>query len=144
MTFYPGPGIGGHCIAVDPFYLSWKMRLNGYEARFIHLADEINASMPAYVVDLVADALNRRQRCLNGARLLVLGLAYKRGVADTRESPALDIVARLQDKGAEVSYADPYVPAVTIGGRAPKAAQPTPQGGGPAPRRPVAPPHPPL
>ena len=121
MPFYPGPGIGGHCIAVDPFYLSWKMRLSGYEARFIHLADEINASMPAYVVDLVADALNQRQRCLNGAKLLVLGVAYKRGVADTRESPALDIVARLHDKGADVSYADPYVPAITVDGRALKA-----------------------
>jgi UDP-N-acetyl-D-glucosamine dehydrogenase len=123
MPFYPGPGIGGHCIAVDPFYLSWKMRLDGYEARFIHLADEINASMPGYVVDLVADALNRRRRCLNGATVLVLGVAYKRGVADTRESPALDIVARLQAKGAEVAYADPYVPAITLEGRTFKAIE---------------------
>ena len=123
MPFYPGPGIGGHCIAVDPFYLSWKMRLNGYEARFIHLADEVNAAMPGYVVDLVADALNRRRRCLNGARVLVLGVAYKRGVADTRESPALDIVARLHDKGAEVAYADPYVPAITVDGHAVKAIE---------------------
>jgi UDP-N-acetyl-D-glucosamine dehydrogenase len=123
MPFYPGPGIGGHCIAVDPFYLSWKVRLNGYEARFIHLADEINASMPAYVVDLVVDALNGQQRCLNGARVLILGVAYKRGVADTRESPALDIVARLQAKGAEVAYADAYVPSITVGGHVLKAVE---------------------
>jgi len=125
LPFYPGPGIGGHCIAIDPFYLSWTMRLNGYEARFIRLADEINAAMPAYVVELVIEALNRQRRCLNGARLLVLGVAYKRGVADTRESPALEILARLQAQGAEVSYADPRVPAVTVAGRTLKAVEVT-------------------
>src|SRR5438093_8861888 len=83
--FYPGPGIGGHCIPVDPFYLSWKMRLNGYEARFIHLAEEINHSMPAYVVELTTEALNERHVCLNGATILCLGVAYKRGVGDIRE-----------------------------------------------------------
>jgi len=125
LPFYPGPGIGGHCIAIDPVYLSWTMRLNGYEARFIRLADEINAAMPAYVVELVIEALNRQRRCLNGARLLVLGVAYKRGVADTRESPALEILARLQAQGAEVSYADPRVPAVTVAGRTLKAVEVT-------------------
>jgi UDP-N-acetyl-D-glucosamine dehydrogenase len=125
LPFYPGPGIGGHCIAVDPFYLSWKMRLNGYEARFIHLADEINRSMPGYVVELVAEALNRRRRCLNGARVLVLGVAYKRGVGDTRESPALEIIASLHEKGAEVLYADPHVPSIVLSGSDLKAVEVT-------------------
>lgn len=116
LPFYPGPGIGGHCIPVDPGYLAWKMRLNGYEARFIHLADEINRSMPSYVVELVAESLNRRRRCLNGARILALGVAYKRGVGDTRESPALEVLAQFQDRGAEIQYADPYVPSVEVGG----------------------------
>jgi UDP-N-acetyl-D-glucosamine dehydrogenase len=123
MPFYPGPGIGGHCIAVDPFYLSWKMRLNGYEARFIHLADEINRSMPLYVVDSVAEALNRRRRCLNGSRILALGVAYKRGVGDIRESPALEVLAMLRERGADVAYADPYVPSVVIEGTEMKAVQ---------------------
>ena len=115
MAFYPGPGIGGHCIPVDPLYLTWKMRLNGYEPRMIHVADEINRSMPAHVVDLVADALNGRRQSLNGARVLILGVAYKRGVSDTRESPALDVIERLHAKGATVAYVDPYVPSITVG-----------------------------
>lgn len=116
MPFYSGPGIGGHCIPIDPIYLAWKLRLNGYDARFIHLADEINRSMPAYVVDLVTEALNQRRRCVNGAKILALGVAYKRGVGDIRESPALEILAKLREHGAEVSYADPYVPAVVVDG----------------------------
>jgi len=125
LPFYPGPGIGGHCIAVDPFYLSWKMRLNGYEARFIHLADEINRSMPGYVVELVAEALNQGRRCLNGARILALGVAYKRGVGDTRESPALEVLDRLRERGAELAYADPYVPSIVVGGNTLKAVEPS-------------------
>src|SRR5438132_5124421 len=116
LPFYPGPGTGGHCIPVDPGYLAWKMRLNGYEARFIHLADEINRAMPAYVVELVEESLNRRRRCLNGSRILALGVAYKRGVGDTRESPALEVLAQLQLRGAEIRYADPYVPSVVVDG----------------------------
>jgi UDP-N-acetyl-D-glucosamine dehydrogenase len=116
MPFYPGPGIGGHCIPLDPFYLSWKMRLSGYEARFIHLADEINRAMPEYVVELVADALNRRQRSLNGSKVLAIGVAYKRGVGDVRESPALEVLGKLHGKGAEIAYADPYVPSVEVEG----------------------------
>ena len=127
MPFYPGPGIGGHCIGVDPFYLAWKMRLNGYEARFIHLADEINRSMPMYVVDSVAEALNRRRRCLNGARVLALGVAYKRGVGDIRESPALEVLSMLRERGADVAYADPYVPSVQIDGVMLKAMEPVPR-----------------
>jgi UDP-N-acetyl-D-glucosamine dehydrogenase len=115
LPFYPGPGIGGHCIGIDPFYLAWKMRLNGYEFRFIHLADEINRAMPGYVVELVTEALNGRRRCLNGAEILVLGVAYKRGVGDMRESPALEIISKLREKDAKVSYADPYVPSITLG-----------------------------
>ena len=117
LPFYPGPGIGGHCIPIDPSYLAWKVRLNGYEARFIHLADEINRAMPAYVVELVEESLNRRRRCLNGSRILALGVAYKRGVGDTRESPALEVLAQLQLRGAEIRYADPYVPSIVIGGK---------------------------
>src|SRR5439155_1569752 len=92
---------------VDPGYLAWKMRLNGYEARFIHLADEINRAMPAYVVDLIAEALNRRRRSVNGAQILALGVAYKRGVADIRESPAIEVLTQLRQCGADISYADP-------------------------------------
>lgn len=123
MAFYPGPGIGGHCIPVDPLYLSWKLRLNGYEPRFIALADEINRSMPLQVVELTIEALNRRRRSLNGANVLVLGVAYKRGVGDTRESPALEIVKLLRARGAEVSYADPHVPSVVIDGVPLKATE---------------------
>jgi len=110
MRFNPGPGIGGHCIPVDPLYLSWRMRLDGYEPRFIALADEINRGMPGYVVSLVMEALNDAGRALRGARILVLGVAYKRGVGDTRESPAHDVIVALRARGAVVSYADPYVP----------------------------------
>jgi UDP-N-acetyl-D-glucosamine dehydrogenase len=116
LPFYPGPGIGGHCIPIDPGYLAWKMRLNGYEARFIHLADEVNRGMPDYVVDLVAEELNKRRQAVNGARVLVLGVAYKRGVGDTRESPALEVLARLRHRGAQISYADPYVPSLEVEG----------------------------
>ena len=125
LPFYPGPGIGGHCIAIDPFYLSWKMRLNGYEARFIHLADEINRSMPSYVVELVTDALNQRHRCVNGARILALGVAYKRGVGDTRESPALEVLDQLRERGAELTYADSYVPSIHVGGITLKSVEPS-------------------
>jgi UDP-N-acetyl-D-glucosamine dehydrogenase len=112
MPFFPGPGIGGHCIPIDPMYLAWKLRLNGYEARFIALADEINRGMPSHVVSLLADGLNTRGKCLKGARVLVLGVAYKRGVSDLRESPALDVIALLRHKGAVVRYADPFVPVI--------------------------------
>ena len=118
MPFWPGPGLGGHCLPSDPYYLSWKVRLAGYEPRFITFADEINRHMPAYVVQLVTDALNDRARAVRGARVLVLGVAYKPNVADTRDSPALEIVDTLRAKGAQVAYHDPHVPViVTEGGR---------------------------
>src|SRR5436309_8633352 len=125
MPFYPGPGIGGHCIPVDPLYLSWKMRLSGYEARFISLADEINRAMPAHVLSLVSEALNEAGRALKGSRILVLGVAYKRGIGDTRESPAYEIIGTLLRKGAHVSYADPHVPAFMADGTELKAVEPT-------------------
>jgi UDP-N-acetyl-D-glucosamine dehydrogenase len=115
MPFSPGPGIGGHCIPIDPFYLSWKARLNGYEAKFIGLADEINRTMPRVVLRLLADALNARMKPINGSRILVLGVAYKRGVGDVRESPAIEIIEELFSKGAHVRYADPFVPTLTMG-----------------------------
>ena len=115
MPFYPGPGLGGHCLPSDPHYLSWKVRLAGYEPRFIAFADEINRQMPAYVVGLLADALNDRSRALRGSRILVLGVAYKPNVGDTRDSPALEILETLARKGAQVEYHDPLVPAVQVG-----------------------------
>src|SRR5947209_2723691 len=110
MPFYPGPGLGGHCIPVDPYYLSWKARQNGFEARFIELAGQINSAMPEYVVQRVADALNSVKKPLNGSRVHLFGVAYKRDVGDVRESPALDIAELLIKRGALVSYTDPYVP----------------------------------
>jgi UDP-N-acetyl-D-glucosamine dehydrogenase len=109
MPFYPGPGIGGHCIPLDPHYLSWKARQHGFDSRFIGLAEEVNSRMPEHVVTLVADGLNDDRKALNGARVLLLGVAYKKDVNDVRESPALSIIDRLRAKGAEVSYHDPYV-----------------------------------
>lgn len=116
MPFYPGPGIGGHCIPVDPLYLSWKVRLTGYEAQFIALADQVNRAMPEHVVTLVGDALNERARALRGAGVLVMGVTYKADVNDVRESPALEIIEMLEKKGARVSYADPFTPQVTVNG----------------------------
>jgi UDP-N-acetyl-D-glucosamine dehydrogenase len=109
MPFYPGPGLGGHCIPVDPFYLSWKARQSGFEARFIELAGAVNGAMPHYVVSLVSDALNTVRLPLNGSRVLVAGVAYKKDVDDIRESPALDVLSLLQARGATLSYSDPHV-----------------------------------
>ncbi|MBI5420044.1 MAG: nucleotide sugar dehydrogenase [Deltaproteobacteria bacterium] len=110
MPFYPGPGIGGHCIPLDPFYLSWKAKQYGFESRFIELAGVINGQMPHFVVDKVGDALNRFRKSVNGAKVLILGVSYKKDVGDVRESPALDIMQLLAKKGAKLSYCDPYVP----------------------------------
>jgi UDP-N-acetyl-D-glucosamine dehydrogenase len=113
MPFYPGPGLGGHCIPIDPHYLSWKLRTLNYTARFIELAAEINSHMPDYVVGKVADSLNDERKAVNGSRVLILGVAYKPDVSDVRESPALDVIHLLQERGAKVSYHDPYVPDLT-------------------------------
>ncbi len=112
MAFYPGPGLGGHCIPIDPFYLSWKAKQTGFDPRFIELAGHINAGMPHYVVEKVAEALNTRRKAVNGSKVLIAGVAYKRDIDDMRESPALDVMGLLHAKGANVSYADPYVPEV--------------------------------
>jgi len=111
MRFTPGPGLGGHCIPIDPLYLSWKLRTLNYHARFIELASEINSEMPAFWVQRVQDELNKKAKAVNGSEILVLGVAYKKDVTDLRESPALDIIHLLQEKGAHVSYHDPHVPA---------------------------------
>jgi UDP-N-acetyl-D-glucosamine dehydrogenase len=109
MPFYPGPGIGGHCIPLDPHYLSWKARQHGFDSRFIGLAEEVNSRMPEHVVTLVADGLNDAEKALKNARVLLLGVAYKKDISDVRESPALSIIDRLRAKGAQVSYHDPFV-----------------------------------
>jgi UDP-N-acetyl-D-glucosamine dehydrogenase len=109
MAFYPGPGIGGHCIPLDPHYLSWKARQHGFDSRFIGLAEEVNSRMPEHVVTLVADGLNDERKSLNGSRVLLLGVAYKKDIDDVRESPALSIIDRLRAKGADVRYHDPFV-----------------------------------
>lgn len=110
MKFTPGPGLGGHCIPIDPLYLSWKLKSVKYNARFIELASEINTNMPRYVVQRVQDAMNLIGKSIHGSKMLVLGVAYKKDVSDVRESPALDIIGLLLDKGADVEYYDPYVP----------------------------------
>ena len=115
MPFYPGPGLGGHCIPIDPFYLSWKARQNGFESRFIELAGHVNAGMPRYVVERVAEALNSRSRAVRGARVHLFGMAYKPNVSDVRESPAIDVAGLLQRRGAVVTYSDPFVPAIREG-----------------------------
>ncbi len=116
MPFYPGPGLGGHCIPIDPLYLSWKLRSLNYTARFIELASEINTSMPYYVVTLVMNALNDDGKALKGAKIAILGMAYKRDIDDLRESPALDIYELLEQKGAHVTFNDPYTPQVRFSG----------------------------
>jgi UDP-N-acetyl-D-glucosamine dehydrogenase len=126
QTFYPGPGVGGHCIPVDPFYLTWKAREFGFNTRFIGLAGEINIEVSYYVVNKMALALNWAQKCLNGAKVLVLGVAYKKDVADVRESPALRIIEQLIRHGSEVTYHDPLIPFVEPHGRSTFSAKSVP------------------
>ncbi|HXD74332.1 MAG TPA: nucleotide sugar dehydrogenase [Vicinamibacterales bacterium] len=121
MPFYPGPGLGGHCIPIDPHYLSWKARQHGFECRFIELAGAINSSMPDYVVERVAEALNTIRKPINGSRVHVIGVAYKKDVNDMRESPALDVIELLAKRGAEISYSDPWVPDLRTDGRSLKS-----------------------
>jgi len=115
MPFYPGPGLGGHCIPIDPYYLSWKARQTGFECRFIELAGHINAAMPEYVVERVAEALNTARKPINGSKVHLVGVAYKKDVNDMRESPALDVLELLARRGAELSYSDPWVPSIEHG-----------------------------
>jgi len=115
MPFYPGPGLGGHCIPIDPHYLSWKARQNGFECRFIELAGHVNGSMPTYVVERIGEVLNTVRKAINGSRVHLFGVAYKKDVSDMRESPALDILELLHRRGAVVTYTDPYVPKLEHG-----------------------------
>jgi UDP-N-acetyl-D-glucosamine dehydrogenase len=116
MPFYPGPGLGGHCIPIDPFYLSWKSKQAGIEARFIELAGHINGDMPHYVVLRVQDALNDHSKPLKGSKIHILGVAYKRDIDDVRESPALDVIHLLKQRGAAVTFTDPFVETITLEG----------------------------
>jgi UDP-N-acetyl-D-glucosamine dehydrogenase len=126
MPFQPGPGLGGHCIPIDPHYLSWKLKSLNYYARFIELAGEINSSMPAYVVRKVSDALNSIECSVKGSRILVMGVAYKKDINDVRESPALDVVKLLQLKGGEVLFSDPFVQEFKMNGKILTSQQMTP------------------
>ena len=114
MAFYPGPGIGGHCIPLDPHYLSWKARQHGFDSQFISLAEQVNSGMPAYVVKLVSTALNDVKKSVNGSKILIMGVAYKKDIDDMRESPALSIIDLLRARGADLTYHDPFVPEVTF------------------------------
>jgi UDP-N-acetyl-D-glucosamine dehydrogenase len=115
QAFYPGPGLGGHCIPIDPFYLSWKAQQFDFSTRFIELAGEVNTAMPSFVIEQIGGALNKRSKSVNGSKILVLGVAYKRDIDDLRESPSLPIIEMLRDKGAQVAYNDPYFPKVGHG-----------------------------
>ena len=126
MPFYPGPGLGGHCIPIDPFYLSWKAKESGFEARFIELAGVINGNMPYHVVSRIVDSLNENGKPAKGSKVLILGVAYKEDINDVREAPALDIMKLLQDKGAVVSYSDPFVPTLHQGGISSSSEELTP------------------
>ena len=127
MPFYPGPGLGGHCIPIDPFYLAWKARASGFEARFIELAGHVNSRMPDHVVDLVATSLNGRGKAVRGSRILVLGVAYKADIDDTRESPSIDIMTTLRDREARVEYSDPHVPTLEFQGHRLRSVKLTPE-----------------
>ena len=124
MPFYPGPGLGGHCIPVDPHYLSWKAKTYEFHARFIELASEINGSMPEYVLGKIIDALNQHQKAINGSKILIMGVAYKKNVGDVRESPAIDVIRMLAQRGGEILYHDPYAPELEVEEVAPRDRQP--------------------
>lgn len=126
IPFYPGPGLGGHCIPIDPHYLAWKLKALNFQARFIGLASEVNGMMPSVVSGLVTDGLNRQSKSIRGSRILVLGVAYKKDVSDCRESPALDVMRILTDKGAILSFNDPFVPTLRLGGKSLSSVELTP------------------
>ena len=115
MKFNPGPGLGGHCIPIDPYYLSWKLKTLDYDARFIKLAGEINTNMPKHIIELISASLNNEKKSINGSKILILGVAYKKDISDFREAPAVDIIKLLVDAGANVDYYDPYIPELKIG-----------------------------
>ncbi len=125
-AFYPGPGLGGHCIPIDPHYLAWKLKALNFQARFIGLAAEINGMMPNIVADMVSDGLNRFSKSVRGSNILIMGVAYKKNVSDCRESPALDVMRLLSDKGANLAYNDPFVPSLRLGGSVLQSIEATP------------------
>ena len=125
MAFYPGPGLGGHCIPVDPLFLSWVAKKTGFESRFINLADQVNSNMPQFVVNKVANALNSHKKCISGSRIHIFGVAYKKDVSDFRESPAFDILSKLNSKGAVLSYTDPYIKDIEFDGVSFKSRKPS-------------------
>ncbi len=127
MAFYPGPGLGGHCIPVDPYYLTWKAKMNGAEPRLIELATSINNQMPAFTISRVADALNDREKSLKGSKIIALGITYKRDASDTHESPALEVLKGLHDKGASIYYSDPFVRSIEFNGRVIRSLNLTPE-----------------
>jgi UDP-N-acetyl-D-glucosamine dehydrogenase len=127
MPFYPGPGLGGHCIPIDPAYLQWKARLDGFEPQFIQLAQKVNGEMPQFVARRAMELLNDAGKPLRGSRVHLLGVTYKRDISDLRESPALEIAALLAERGAELSYSDPYVPSFAFGGRTLESQEPDPE-----------------
>lgn len=125
--FYPGPGLGGHCIPVDPYYLTWKARMNGFEPRLIELAGQINSQMPDFTISRIADVLNEKQKSLKGSKILALGVTYKRETSDIRESPAVEVLRGLREKGAVISFSDPYIPSLEIDGQVLKSADVVPE-----------------
>jgi UDP-N-acetyl-D-glucosamine dehydrogenase len=127
MPFYPGPGLGGHCIPVDPYYLTWKAKMNGCEPRLIELAGHINNQMPTFTIRVIGDALNEKGKPLKGSRVLALGVAYKRDTNDIRESPALQVLEGLREKGAIIHFSDPYVPVITIGDKTIRSMELSPE-----------------
>lgn len=127
MPFYPGPGLGGHCIPIDPLYLEWKSKIDGFESRFIGLADKINSGMPRLVATRAMELMNERGKALRGSRVHILGVTYKKDISDSRESPAIEVIKLLLGLGAEISYSDPYVPALNVKGRKFEAIQLTPE-----------------
>jgi UDP-N-acetyl-D-glucosamine dehydrogenase len=127
MPFYPGPGLGGHCIPVDPYYLTWKAKMNGCEPRLIELAGNINNQMPGFTIQRIADGLNEKRKPLKGSKILGLGVTYKRDTNDIRESPALQVLEGLREKGAAVYFCDPYVRSIMVRGEMLKAIEMTPQ-----------------
>jgi UDP-N-acetyl-D-glucosamine dehydrogenase len=124
MPFYPGPGLGGHCIPIDPLYLEWKSKIDGFESRFIGLADKVNSGMPRFVVTRAMELLNERGKAMRGSKVHILGVTYKKDISDSRESPALEVIRLLAGLGAEVSYSDPYVPTLQVEGQKMQALQP--------------------
>jgi UDP-N-acetyl-D-glucosamine dehydrogenase len=125
MPFYPGPGLGGHCIPIDPLYLEWKSKIDGFESRFIGLADKINSGMPRCVVTRAMELLNEHGKAMRGSRIHILGVTYKKDISDSRESPALEVIKILMALGAKVTYSDPFVPSLSIEGHNFEAIQPS-------------------